>query len=216
MTSATAPSWPDGAGLFTRVRLRFRAWRRTRPFWGGLISAVGGLPILYFPYAHLTLSGVTMTMSTTAGAGSLVIGLLMIALALSAWFQPVIRVFCGIGVTILTLISIPVSNLGGFGLGLILGLIGGGLLCSWAPLQEPKAKRARRGAPVAAEAEAGAAAVAGAGVAASVATLPEQAAAEPAVESAEAELPAEAAAEAATVVLPEQQSGATEQAGDAK
>jgi hypothetical protein len=46
------------------------------------------------------------------------------------------RVFSGVGVTILTLISIPVSNLGGFGMGLILGLIGGGLLCAWTPLSE--------------------------------------------------------------------------------
>ncbi|WP_329567717.1 DUF6114 domain-containing protein [Kitasatospora sp. NBC_01266] len=138
MTSATAPLWPDGAGLPTRARLRFRAWRRTRPFWGGLISVVGGVPILYFPYAHLTLSGVTIAMATTAGAGSLVIGLLMIALGVSAWFQPATRVFCGIAVTILSLISIPVSNLGGFGMGLILGLLGGGLLCAWAPLKEPK------------------------------------------------------------------------------
>ncbi|MDH6116304.1 hypothetical protein ABH930_000703 [Kitasatospora sp. GAS204A] len=195
MTSATAPLWPDGAGLFTRVRLRFRAWRRTRPFWGGLVSIVGGVPILYFPYAHLTLSGVTMTMSTTAGSGSLVIGLLMIALGVSAWFQPATRVFCGIAVTILTLISVPVSNLGGFGMGLILGLLGGGLLCSWAPLKEP--------IPVAE-------AAVDPGVAMSV---PAQAVAEQAV----AEQPGEPAAEPTeqTMLLPEQP-GTTEQAGEVR
>lgn len=136
MTSATAHVWPDGAGGFTRLRLRFRAWRRTRPFWGGLLATSAGLPILYFPYAHLTLGGLTVAMSTTAGAGSLIIGLLMMVLGISAWFQPMVRVFCGVAVTILALISIPVSNLGGFGMGLILGLVSGGLLCSWAPLKE--------------------------------------------------------------------------------
>ncbi len=150
MTSATAHVWPDGAGVFTRLRLGFRAWRRTRPFWGGLLAMVAGLPILYFPYAHLTLGGLTVAMATTAGAGSLIIGLLMIVLGISAWFQPLIRVFCGVGVTILSLISIPISNLGGFLMGLLLGLVAGGLLCSWAPLKTPPAHA--RTAQVAAEA----------------------------------------------------------------
>jgi hypothetical protein len=114
--------------------VRFRAWRRSRPFWGGLVAILAGVPILYFPYAHLSLGGVSIAMSTTAGAGSLVIGLLLMLLGVAAWFQPMSRVFSGVGVTILTLISIPVSNLGGFGMGLILGLIGGGLLCAWTPL----------------------------------------------------------------------------------
>lgn len=140
MTSATAQAWPDAEGGFTRLRLRFRAWRRTRPFWGGFLAMIAGLPILYFPYAHLTFGGLTVAMSTTAGAGSLIIGLLMMVLGISAWFQPLVRVFCGVGVTILALISIPVSNLGGFLMGLILGLVAGGLLCSWAPLKEQQAE----------------------------------------------------------------------------
>ncbi|WP_441251573.1 DUF6114 domain-containing protein [Kitasatospora sp. McL0602] len=126
---------PDAEGAFTRLRLGFRAWRRTRPFWGGLLAVIAGLPILYFPYAHLTVGGLTVAMSTTAGAGSLIIGLLMIVLGFTAWFQPLVRIFCGVAVTILSLISIPVSNLGGFGMGLILGLLAGGLLVAWAPLK---------------------------------------------------------------------------------
>ncbi|MDH6133118.1 hypothetical protein P3T37_002512 [Kitasatospora sp. MAA4] len=154
MTSATAQAWPEPADGFSRLRLRFRAWRRTRPFWGGLLAVIGGLPILYFPYAHLTLGGLTVAMSTTAGAGSMIIGLLMMVLGISAWFQPLVRVFCGVGVTILALISIPVSNLGGFGMGLILGLLAGGLLCSWAPLKEQPAVAAAAVAAAADEAAA--------------------------------------------------------------
>ncbi|GAA1266447.1 hypothetical protein GCM10009665_64300 [Kitasatospora nipponensis] len=135
MTSATSPLWPEGAGIPTRVWLGFRAWRRTRPFWGGLLAIAAGFPILYFPYAHLTLGGLTLAMATTAGAGSLIIGVLMMVLGVAAWFQPATRVFCGIAVTILSLISIPVSNLGGFLMGLLLGLVAGGLLCAWAPLK---------------------------------------------------------------------------------
>ncbi|PYC78420.1 hypothetical protein C7C46_16435 [Streptomyces tateyamensis] len=139
MTSATATIWPEDIGRPTRVWRRFRAWRRTRPFWGGLLAVFAGVPILYFPYAHLRLGDLTVAMATTAGAGSLVIGVLLMVLGVSAWFQPVSRVFCGIAVTILTLISIPVSNLGGFLMGLIPGLIAGGLLCAWSPLPPEQA-----------------------------------------------------------------------------
>ncbi|MFD8480139.1 DUF6114 domain-containing protein [Kitasatospora sp. NPDC059673] len=136
MSSATVEAWPEGpAGLASRGRRGFRAWRRSRPFWGGLLAVIAGIPILYFPYAHLSLNGLTVAMATTAGAGSLMIGVLMMVLGVTAWFQPMVRIFCGVATTILALISIPVSNLGGFGFGLVPGLIAGGLLVSWAPLQ---------------------------------------------------------------------------------
>jgi hypothetical protein len=149
MSSATANAWPEAGGLPSRLRLRFRTWRRTRPFWGGLLAVIAGVPILYFPYAHLNLGGLTLAMSTTAGAGSAIIGLLMISLGLTAWFQPLVRIFCGVATTVLALISIPVSNLGGFGMGVITGLIAGGLLVSWAPLQAQPAVAAAEEAPAA-------------------------------------------------------------------
>ena len=139
MSSATAPVWPDEAGGATRLRLRFRTWRRTRPFWAGVLAMVAGVPILYFPYAKLSLNGMTIAMSTTAGSGSLIIGILLMVLGLTAWYQPVSRVFAGVATTLLTLVSIPVSNLAGFGLALIPGLVGGGLMVAWAPLKEPQA-----------------------------------------------------------------------------
>ncbi|AUG79733.1 hypothetical protein CFP65_5020 [Kitasatospora sp. MMS16-BH015] len=137
MSSATATEWPQEQETsgFARLRLRFRDWRRTRPFWGGLLAVLAGLPILYFPYAKMHLGQLTMTMATTGGAGSLIIGILVMVLGVTAWVQPLVRVFCGIATTILALVSVPVSNLGGFGLGLILGLLGGGLMCAWAPLK---------------------------------------------------------------------------------
>ncbi|MFF1869567.1 DUF6114 domain-containing protein [Kitasatospora herbaricolor] len=136
MSSATADAWSEGENLFTRLRLRFRSWRRTRPFWAGLLAMIAGVPIMYLPYAHLSLGGMTVAMSTTAGAGSLIIGILLMVLGLTAWFQPAVRVFAGVATTLLTLVSIPVSNLAGFGLALIPGLVGGGLMVSWAPLKE--------------------------------------------------------------------------------
>ncbi|MFG3050675.1 DUF6114 domain-containing protein [Kitasatospora sp. NPDC048239] len=121
------------------VRRVFRNFRRSRPFYGGLLAMMAGVPVMYFPYAKLSLSGMTVTMATTAGAGSLIIGVLLIVLGLTAWFQPAVRVFSGVATTLLTLVSIPVSNLAGFGMALLPGLIGGGLMVAWAPLPEPKA-----------------------------------------------------------------------------
>ncbi|MFJ4676035.1 DUF6114 domain-containing protein [Kitasatospora sp. NPDC088783] len=173
MSSATVEAWPENpVGPVGRTRRGFRTWRRTRPFWGGLLAMIAGVPILYFPYAHLSLGGLTVAMATTAGAGSMIIGLLMISLGLTAWFQPLVRIFCGVATTILALISVPVSNLGGFGMGLVPGLIAGGLLVSWAPLPEPAAE------PVADPATESAAGFAAAPQPAPAAQLPAQAAAE--------------------------------------
>ncbi|CAM5487808.1 DUF6114 domain-containing protein [Kitasatospora aureofaciens] len=149
MSSATVETRPRQQNPVGWLWRRFREFRRTRPFWGGLLAMIAGAPILYFPYAHLSLGGLTIAMSTTAGAGSLIIGVLMIILGLTAWFQPAVRFFAGVATILLTLVSIPVSNLAGFGLALLPGLIGGGLMVSWAPLPEPatepaKGRRARR------------------------------------------------------------------------
>ncbi|MFF8772861.1 DUF6114 domain-containing protein [Kitasatospora sp. NPDC015120] len=129
------------------ARRVFRDFRRSRPFWGGLLAVLAGVPIMYFPYANLSLNGMTLAMATTAGAGSLIIGVLLVVLGLTGWFQPVVRVFAGIATTLLTLVSIPVSNLGGFGLSILPGLIGGGLMIAWAPL--PEADPAEAEAPAA-------------------------------------------------------------------
>ncbi|WP_328955114.1 DUF6114 domain-containing protein [Kitasatospora purpeofusca] len=137
MSSATAEARPEHRNLVGAFWRGFREFRRSRPFWGGLLAMIAGVPILYFPYAHLSLGGVTIAMSTTAGAGSLIIGVLLIILGLTAWFQPAVRIFAGVATTLLTLVSIPVSNLAGFGMALLPGLIGGGLMMAWAKLPEP-------------------------------------------------------------------------------
>ncbi|WP_418959203.1 DUF6114 domain-containing protein [Streptomyces tritici] len=122
-----------GSRGFTYWRLRFRAWRGNRPFWGGLFTMIGGLPIAYLPYADMRLGNMTIAMATTAGAGSLIIGVLLVTLGLTMWFQSAVRVFAGVAAIVLALVSIPVANLGGFGIGLICALVGGGLSAAWAP-----------------------------------------------------------------------------------
>ncbi|GAB3121761.1 hypothetical protein GCM10027160_39570 [Streptomyces calidiresistens] len=119
-----------------RARLAFRYWRWRRPFWAGLLTVLAGLPIAWFPYANLTMGELTIRIATTAGAGSLVIGVLLITLGLGMWLQPATRVFAGVATIMLSLVSLVVSNFGGFVVGFLLGLIGGGLSIAWAPGEE--------------------------------------------------------------------------------
>ncbi|MFF8724879.1 DUF6114 domain-containing protein [Streptomyces sp. NPDC015171] len=142
-TPAAAP------GQFTRRRLQFRAWRGTRPFWAGLFVLLGGLPIMYFPYAHLRFGHLTLAMSTTAGAGSLIIGVLLIVLGISLWFQKHVRTFAGVAAILLGLVSIPVSNFGGFVVGFLFALVGGAMAVAWAPGAPPQPQPPAGAAPAA-------------------------------------------------------------------
>ncbi|MCX4988361.1 MULTISPECIES: DUF6114 domain-containing protein [unclassified Streptomyces] len=114
-------------------RRNFRNWRSDRPFWAGLFIVFGGFPIAYFPYANLQLGHLTLAMSTTAGAGSLIIGVLLIVLGISLWFQKHVRTFAGVAAILLALVSLPVSNLGGFLVGFLFAMIGGAMAVSWVP-----------------------------------------------------------------------------------
>ncbi|MCE4944732.1 DUF6114 domain-containing protein [Streptomyces albulus] len=128
--SAERPQLNETLG---RKRQVFREWRGQRPFWGGLLTLLAGAPIMYIPYANLTIGSLTVRMATTAGAGSLIIGVLLVVLGLTMWFQPASRVFAGVAAILLSLVSLVVSNFGAFLIGFLLGLIGGALGVSWAP-----------------------------------------------------------------------------------
>ncbi|MET9730096.1 DUF6114 domain-containing protein [Streptomyces sp. NPDC006458] len=143
----------QSVGAFTRTRLRFRAWRGDRPFWAGLFTLLGGVPIAYFPYATLKLGHISIAMATTAGAGSLIIGVLLVTLGLTMWFQHATRIFAGVASIVLALVSLVVSNIGGFVIGFLLALIGGALAVSWVPGDEADdtaAKKAKKEAAFAA------------------------------------------------------------------
>ncbi|MQY40109.1 hypothetical protein SRB17_81390 [Streptomyces sp. RB17] len=140
-TPAAAP------GQFTRRRLQFRAWRGTRPFWAGLLVMLGGFLILYFPYAHLQLGHLTMTMGTPGGSSSLIIGVLLIVLGITLWFQRHIRVFAGVAAILLALVSIPLSNIGGFIIGFLLSLVGGAMAIAWGPGAPPQEQPPAEAAP---------------------------------------------------------------------
>ncbi|RBM20512.1 hypothetical protein DEH69_08035 [Streptomyces sp. PT12] len=128
------------ASILTRVRVGFRHFRWGRPFWAGLFTMIAGLPISYFPYRYVTFGDLTIRMATTAGAGSLVIGVLLVVLGLTMWFQPHVRIFAGVAAILLALVSLIVSNFGGFVVGYLFGLIGGGMSVAWVPGERTTAK----------------------------------------------------------------------------
>ncbi|MFJ8662577.1 DUF6114 domain-containing protein [Streptomyces sp. NPDC093795] len=111
----------------------FKVWRQTRPFWAGLFTMIGGLPIAYLPYGDMRLGNITLAMKTTAGSSALIIGVLLITLGLTMWFHSIVRVFAGVASIILGLVSIPVSNFGGLVVGYLFALVGGGMSIAWAP-----------------------------------------------------------------------------------
>ncbi|GGR03893.1 hypothetical protein GCM10010497_01310 [Streptomyces cinereoruber] len=112
---------------------RFKVWRQTRPFWAGLFTIIGGIPIAYLPYGDLRLGNIIFAMKTTAGSTALIIGVLLVTLGLTMWFQPIVRIFAGVAAIVLGLVSIPVSNFGGFVIGFLFALVGGGMSIAWAP-----------------------------------------------------------------------------------
>jgi hypothetical protein len=143
---------PGQSEHYLRVfRRNFRSWRGDRPFWAGLFVLLGGFPIAYFPYANLQIGHLTLAMATTAGAGSLIIGVLLVVLGISLWFQKHVRTFAGVAAILLALVSIPVSNLGGFLIGFLLAMIGGAMAVSWTAgepgedAQSPRAKHKNDG-----------------------------------------------------------------------
>ncbi|ROO89902.1 hypothetical protein EDD29_7612 [Actinocorallia herbida] len=112
-----------------RTLAGFRQWRRTRPFWGGVFAVLAGLELISIPFAPLALS----IHQGMPGVASWLAGALLITGGVLAWVHPVQRHFYGIIAMLAALASFPTSNLGGFLLGLLLGVVGAGMIFAWAP-----------------------------------------------------------------------------------
>ncbi|MFF5532150.1 DUF6114 domain-containing protein [Streptomyces cinerochromogenes] len=121
-------------------RLAFRGWRARRPFWGGLLLALGGGEILLTEKASLK---VVLHIGMQGLAGYLLPGL-MVLLGLLILFNPAQRLFYSITGILLSLGTWLTSNLGGFFIGLLLGATGSCLAFGWLPDQEPRVSRRKR------------------------------------------------------------------------
>jgi hypothetical protein len=124
-------------GSFRRARLRFRGWRRSRPFWGGLLLILAGLELLQIPLLSVLSHAIKVVIYLgIGGIFGVLIGGLLVACGLLAWFHPVQRVFYAITGVLLSIASFVATNLGGFFLGMLLGVVGASLVFGWAPARQ--------------------------------------------------------------------------------
>ncbi|MEU6736075.1 DUF6114 domain-containing protein [Streptomyces physcomitrii] len=121
-------------------RRSFRQWRRTRPFWAGLWTLLAGVELLSIPMAPLGL----LVHEGVAGISGLLMGLFLVVLGLTLWLAPGYRMFAGIAVLIFAVASLILSNLGGFLIGFVLGVLGGAMAVSWVPDGEHRTRDRQR------------------------------------------------------------------------
>ncbi|MGN9779171.1 DUF6114 domain-containing protein [Micromonospora sp. H33] len=108
----------------------FRRWRGTRPFWGGLLTALAGLAI--FGTTQMSLSGLTFQMGPT-GFLSWLIPAILVTAGLLMWFSPQHRIFYAVVAAVTALFALIGVNLGGFLVGTVIGVVGSSLAVGWVP-----------------------------------------------------------------------------------
>ena len=120
------------------LRLGFRRWRRSRPFWGGFWAILGGGFIAYIP----TLAIKLLLAAGTTVLVAIMVGVLIAVFGLFLWFAPHLRQIVGVLIEVLAVASLVTSNLGGFFIGMIMAMVGGALGFAWVPT-EPRLKKWR-------------------------------------------------------------------------
>ncbi|MGA5298469.1 DUF6114 domain-containing protein [Nucisporomicrobium flavum] len=129
------PSTPPGG---------FRHWRRSRPFWGGLLLVLAGLEL--FLSANLTLGDLQVHFGPQ-GFLSYLLPLMLMLCGVLTWVSPAQRLFYGILGLLTAVYSLIGLNFGGFGFGMLLGIFGGALVLSWSPARpQPEAQTPAGGA----------------------------------------------------------------------
>ncbi|MFG1920405.1 DUF6114 domain-containing protein [Cryptosporangium sp. NPDC048952] len=118
--------------------LRYREWRHGRPFWGcalTLVFAVELYAATAAPMGLVVLQGVTVL-------GTIVVSAVLVVLAAATLAQPLLRTISGPVVVLLALVALLVSNFGGFLIGTLIGLVGGGMIFAWSPTKNAPASPA--------------------------------------------------------------------------
>ncbi|MBB4794489.1 hypothetical protein BJY54_005101 [Streptomyces nodosus] len=123
-----------------RARTAFRRWRARRPFWGGLLLTLGGAEVLLTEKASMK---VVLHIGMQGLAGYLLPAVMLLC-GLLLLFNPAQRLFYSIVGVLVSLGTWLTSNLGGFLIGLLLGVTGSCLAFGWLPDQEPRRGLRRR------------------------------------------------------------------------
>jgi uncharacterized protein DUF6114 len=115
-----------------RGRLAFRRWRRGRPFWGGLFLILGGLQL--FLSGQLDVLGEVSISFGPEGFLQILLPVVMALCGVLLWVTPQHRYFYSIIGTLTAVYSLLGLNLGGWFLGMLLGIVGGALGFAWEPV----------------------------------------------------------------------------------
>jgi uncharacterized protein DUF6114 len=119
-------------------RARWRAWRRSRPFWGGLLLTLAGLELFAIPLSGVLIHGAIKLVIYIGigGVFGVLIGALLIVSGLMTWFNATHKTFYSIAGIVLGIVSFPASNLGGLFLGMLLAIAGGSIAFAWTPVED--------------------------------------------------------------------------------
>lgn len=123
------------------TRERWRAWRRSRPFWGGLLLILAGLELFAIPLSGVLVHGAIKLVIYIGigGVFGVLIGALLVAAGVVTWVNPTHKTFYSIAGIVLGIVSFPASNLGGLFLGMLLAIVGGAIAFAWTPVEPAQA-----------------------------------------------------------------------------
>ncbi|MGK5628144.1 DUF6114 domain-containing protein [Streptomyces sp. URMC 123] len=127
------PGWRDRRSA-AEWRAALRRWRRTRPFWAGLLLLLAGAELVAVPLSPLTVL-ISLGLGGLAAIG---IGVALFAAGLFLWFLPHTRLYVGVHALILSVLSFAATNLGGFLVGMVLGIAGGAMAVGWTPRERAR------------------------------------------------------------------------------
>ncbi|REF01043.1 DUF6114 domain-containing protein [Thermomonospora umbrina] len=116
----------------------FAMFRRTRPFWGGLWLVLSGwvmIDMADFPLGVVLQGGWSTSAAYILGGAQILFGLV-------AWSAPVHRRLAGFLGVCVALAALVGTNLGGFLIGTLLGILGGSMVWGWGPKKD-RGRRAR-------------------------------------------------------------------------
>ncbi len=112
---------------------RFRRWRHARPFAGSILMILAGILMIVGPVSLFQFAAMA---GSLLWAG-LLVGGLMLVMGLLAMLVPGYALMTGAIGFVLALVSLLTATVGGFGIGMILGIIGSALCVAWKPVVQP-------------------------------------------------------------------------------
>jgi hypothetical protein len=107
----------------------FREFRWTRPFWAAVLVLIAAFELAVLPVGP---TDALIKAGTNAFLG-LICAAVLAVMALVLLFLPSQRVLAGLITVVVSLSSFPLSNLGGFVIGMLLGVLGGSMAVGWVP-----------------------------------------------------------------------------------